>query len=147
MPLALDPNETFEVVLRSDQARPETDRPTFLCRHLIYRERRDLRAISSRAADRTLSETDIDALLAVCDRHLAGWRNLQDERGGALAFPPAGGLATVLTPPEIWEMAAALLGGGSLDADEKKESGSPSPSSSDGSAGPAVSAPAAAATP
>jgi hypothetical protein len=48
MPLALDPNETFEVVLRSDQAKPPAERPTLRFRHLTRRVSRRLGALLRR---------------------------------------------------------------------------------------------------
>jgi hypothetical protein len=153
MPLALDPNETFEVVLRSDQARPPGERPTLRFRHLTRRTSRRLGALLRRpredfdrlpdAEARAAVDAWHDEIWTMLDSQLAGWERMATPGGQPIPFAsfavtPAGGLEIVLAESEMWEVAFALLRGGSLTVDEKKGSASPSPSRSEGSVGAAA---------
>jgi len=134
MPLALDPNETFEVVLDSDSGRP--DPPTFLFRYQTAREWREyvrlgdeeenLRSLGSDEVLRRLYE----ALAGV----LVGWKNVLDREGRPVSFR-AEDLDAVTTVGEAWELYYAARRQSRLDADGKKNSASPSPTSSGASAG------------
>lgn len=79
MPLALDPEETFEVVLPSDRPKPKGRRPTFRFRHPTARTARRLRQILRLPAEEFAA--DAEALIAeiwrILQEHCVGWRRMR----------------------------------------------------------------------
>ena len=125
MPIALDPDQTFEVVLKTDQSKPPESRPTFVFRYLTERALRKARKFGAdkEAHDRMAFDEIIDGLKAEINNHLATWRNLTpDER-------PIEDIGDVCTIQELWQLYYAMLAGGSLDVESKKNSDMPSPDS------------------
>jgi len=130
MPIALEPAETFEVVLQSDQAKPPAERPRLRFRHLTRRERKRLDALCEKNIEDFRGRPDLfdahmDDLWALASSKLAGWECMVRD-GQAVPFEP-GALDLVLSDREIWEVAAALRVGTSLGGAEKNASESPSP--------------------
>ena len=124
MPIALDPEQTFEVVLKTDQSKPPESRPVFLFRHLTARQ---LRRIAKLGDDReALKASTVDKitddLIATIGEALAGWRHIDREFS-------AESLDTICTIGELWELYYAMRSGGSLDVESKKNSDMPSPDS------------------
>lgn len=127
--IALDPNETFEVVLDSDAGKASP--PTFVFR---YRSARDWRA-AFRLAEQNENESATDRFdrLCACVREaLVGWRDVIDNRVGIgaqavhIEYDPAQ-LDALLTVGELWELYQKSLRQARMSDDEKKVSGSPSP--------------------
>ena len=120
MPIAIDKNETFPVVLRTDQRKSPA--PTFAFRHLSMRERRAAEQhnramtafIESKSRDEEEANSLFDAILEDVRLGLGNWSNL-DRRFDRDK------LEDVCTVAEIWELFFAMLSGSSLGvADEKK---------------------------
>jgi len=139
MPLALEPGETFRVVLEADRAKPEP-RPVFLVRHLSARQWRRLDEVLSTLETSASGGEALGRVLDALRPHVAGWQHLVGPDGAAVPFDP-GELDAVLALPEVYELAYAVLAGGRLETDEKKGLRSPSPSGGDSSAPGAAAGP------
>jgi hypothetical protein len=127
MPIALDPRETFEIVLDSD-VREVGLAPTFIFRYLTVREWREIAPLGDdQAALSALSTVvAVDKLMAALRLNLIGWANVRDRDGEEIAYGPDR-LEDVLTMGEAWELYFKARRQVRLGADEKKDSGSPSP--------------------
>ena len=130
MPIALDPNQTFDVVLKSDQGKDAKIRPTFEFRHLTSRQ---LRQAMQFGDDRdALEEMTFDEIAnkleTILTEHLAGWRYMPP---APEHDPSVGDLCTM---DEMWELYYAMRSGASLKVESKKNSATPSPDSGDRSA-------------
>lgn len=129
MPLAIDPNETFEVTLESDAKKPEAERATFRFRYLTLRQWRnhswlldDTERVKGLTGDSLLS-----ALLTAIADGLVGWTNLP------VAFS-ADALPDVLTVSEAWDLFFQSRRQSRLSVTEKNASGLQSAGSTDASA-------------
>lgn len=128
MPIALDPNETAPVALRSDTDKPEAERPVFLFRHLTRKHRRQVDAWT---AELYAAESDevVEGLLDKVILHgLAGWRNMGTD------YDPAK-LDDILTGAEKMELALVYPREVTrVELSKKKASGSPPSPATAGSA-------------
>lgn len=128
MPLAIDPDVTVELVLRTDAGK--TSPPMFVFRHLSGRQWRALRGLMDRlraAADMEAILATVDEIAAVLAGRLLCCRRCVDEEGHGNVLN-AEALA-ILRPAEVAELAGALMdAAGPTAADQSK---SPSPSGSD----------------
>jgi len=143
MPLALNPKETFPLVLDADKARPEAERAEFRFHFLTgleWRERiRLLRQWDgyweAQPAERTHEryEALMAATCCAVGAQLVGWSRLLDRAGREVPFA-ADALSSVATDQEARELLfdSALMSLPSVT--EKNASGSPSPSPMDGAA-------------
>ncbi len=122
MPIALDPDETFDVVLKTDQSKPAGKRPTFMFRHLTTRALRKAKKFLTDQAAVNASTFDeiMNALSQTINSHLDRWRNID----APITDPE---LEDLCTRDELWELYYAMLMGGSLSAEEKKTLDLPSP--------------------
>jgi hypothetical protein len=122
VPIACDPNATYEFVLKSDQEKPEP-RATFIFRHLVMRQKRIYRKLEQRK-DNELRDLGADQVIEKLYECLAqvlvGWRDLKDAAGAAVAFPSAEAkspkpealqslLDDLLTEGELWELYWAAI--------------------------------------
>lgn len=128
MPLALDTNERFSVVLESDLGKPEGERPTFTFRFLSIREWREVAKVGDdkAALDAMAPDDALDAILDAIRLNLVGWRHMKDRRGKPIEFSYTE-LDTVLTLGEAWELYYSARRQNRLDPESKKNSESPSP--------------------
>lgn len=128
MPIALDPNETVDVVLPGDAEKPAESRPTFIARYLTSREKKVVeKLVREASADIEKSENiaKLDAALAL---QLVGWRNLLDRQGQPIAFEVVKDSAgsrlivdDVLTDEERFDLClGALTAVGMGELDKKK---------------------------
>ena len=87
MPLALNPNATFELTLDLDADLPESDRAVFIARHLTAGEVVRLDELLSKAqaddTDRTIENDLLNQALAI---QLVGWRNVRGRDGRPVPF-------------------------------------------------------------
>lgn len=120
--LAMDPNETVELVLQSDQGKP--DPPTFKIRHLTCRERLNYHQLI-RAAPSLEDEPGIDSLVEAVSMALVGWERVFDREGLAVPFNSAL-VVSVLTFLELWELAYGILATLDLTEADRKKSVLPS---------------------
>ncbi|HET6442533.1 MAG TPA: hypothetical protein VFH53_09165 [Phycisphaerae bacterium] len=138
MPLALDPNQTFDVVLKSDEAKPEGQRPVFRCRFVSARQWRRLSGLEKEVErlrdEKAGPEAILNALLSRLAEAVSGWSGMIDpETGAAIPYEPEA-LDRVLTMNEAWELLYRILGGARMGVDDKKKSGPPLPPSTEDSA-------------
>lgn len=122
MPIALDTDRTFPVVLDSDKGKAAPAR--FLFRYLTGRQWIALNDVLGRG-DETDTKSTSEAFVSLdaeLSKALVGWENMP--------VPYAGnGLLDVLHPVELYEVAAKVLNATSLTGNDLKKSESPSPSS------------------
>jgi len=136
MPLALDPEQTFDLVLKSDQDKPAAERPTFTFRYLANREWKVIAHLADHLDE--AAEQGLDALLGrmeeVLKMALVGWRNMIDPATGEeIPFDP-NNLDRIINPAEMSELIIRVRDESVLSVEDKKKSGSPSPSGSGASA-------------
>jgi len=131
MPIALDPTARFELVLKSDQDKP--DPPTFVFHHLSCSGVNALLRFRERIEGLKDVDAVLEELLALLKGSLVGWRYMYGLDGKEIPYAPDL-LADILAPKELMELLQRLPEAMSLDPEAKKGLGSPSPSSSEGSA-------------
>jgi len=133
MPLALDPNETFDLVLETDREKP--DPPAFVFRYMTEREFLAHAAIGDDDELRSgLSSAEaMDRVHAALAANLVGWRNLRSREGEPIPFAPQR-LPDLLTVGEMWELYYGARRQNRVEDDEKNASGSQSPTPTDASA-------------
>src|SRR5690606_36961978 len=116
MPVALDPNKRFEVVLESDKSLPDKQRPTFIFRHLTAREfmssADDCDALSQSGSGRQA----LDSILSRLGKGIVGWRNMN-----GIEFS-ADKLADLLTVQEAGELLSAMVKGNQVEAQDAGKS-------------------------
>lgn len=118
MPLALEPDQTIEVCLKCDEAKPAETRPAFLVRFMSSRDRRRVRE-HVEAALKAASDDDAQTqILSAIQIGLVGWKNLTD-------YDPAR-LPDLLTDLELWELVGLLLEKTRLAELDRKNSALPS---------------------
>lgn len=129
MPQAIDPSQTFEIVLESDEGKPEAERPCFVFRYLSVRDWRNVAAtadkITGLTTDSTNSAEVLDVVFQTIQTSLVGWRNMGEAFDGK-AFDPKD-LDALLTPGELFELFNKMLSQ-KFGADDLKNSESPSAS-------------------
>lgn len=80
MPIALEPNQSFDVVLPSDKDKPAESRPTFIARTQSMRgQRQTLKAIDDSVDTKNedlTHELMFKIVLDELERVLVGWRNM-----------------------------------------------------------------------
>lgn len=133
MPLVLNPDQTFRVVLESDKSKPKEEQPYF---EFPYLSARDFRKIAEKAdkVDEATSGADaIDKAMAILKEVLTGWGNMIDSATKhAIAFDLEQ-LDRIITLNETFELLMKMRNQG-LEASDLKNSELPSESSSAASA-------------
>ncbi len=135
MPLALDPNQTFEIVLDCDQGRTPT--PAFVFRFLSCRDFVALDACRRSGVEAVIGDDQPrQATARELARHLVDWRGMGDAK-----YPAAGtidekaaALLGLVNHLELYELAHDLCLGSQLGPDSLKKSSPPSGTSSECSA-------------
>lgn len=133
MPLATDPQQTFEVVLGSDEAKPAESRPTFIFHYLTRRESRQVREAwegldEARDADGNV-DAAVEAVIECVRGNLVGWEHQVDRQGKPVPFDPAR-LEDLVGDMELMELFVRMRAGNDMLPADLKKSGSPSPSDS-----------------
>ena len=130
--LALDPNETFEIALDSENDKPEAQRARFRFRFLTLREWRET-AVPEDLTD--LSAVEIVDMLARCLRaNLVDWRRVVGRDGEPIPFDPEL-IDDVVSLGEAWQLYYASRRASRLEGPAKNVSASPSATSTAKSAG------------
>ena len=119
MPLALEPNATYDVVLSIDADKPEDRRPTFVFRYLSSRKWKELARLTDKFEKDDSGEAAIDAVFDVIRMVLAGWRNMIGPDGKEIPYNPAE-LDDMVTPAEAMELMMAAEGQVPNVEDKKK---------------------------
>ena len=91
MPLALEPNETFELILESDKDKPREIQPRFIYRHLTCRQHRYIAKFRERLEElkkdaSTAIDNMMDEIKKTATINLAGWVNMNDADGKPIPF-------------------------------------------------------------
>lgn len=131
MPLALDTEQTFDLVLESDQKKPADKRPTFTFRFLSNREWKQIAKLADNIQD--LQKRGLEPLLTEVENglriSLVGWRHMTDPKTGKpIPYKPEN-LDMIINPAEMWELVFKVRNHVSLDITDKKKSVSRSRSS------------------
>jgi len=146
MPMALEPDQTFEIVLESDAGK-DPPRPAFRARYLSGRQWRRVSEMDERMAAAAGGAAACDVLYDALRLCVAGWRNLingserpievagrQIAPGAHVPYSPES-LEDVLTIAEGQELLVrCVTGAAGPNEAERKNSPSPSPSAPDESA-------------
>jgi hypothetical protein len=121
MPRALEPGQSYRVVLQSDQDKPKESQPAFLFRAATAREWRQVVVARSSLEAATL-EAQLDATLAALKITLVGWQHMDRPYC-------AEDLDAVVGPYEAAELLSSVVNQGQVAPEDKKKSDS-SPSCS-----------------
>lgn len=125
MPIACDPNQTFNIVLKSDLQKPIELHPRFIFRYLTGREWKECDHIVDQAESIKTCAERFDMVISGIRMGLVGWENLMDRDGNAIPYGPAN-IDLAITISEAWELLFGLLGNTSLAIDDKKKLDLPS---------------------
>ena len=129
MPLAIDPDQTFEVVLKSDQEKPTPEQTRFKFRYMTAREFVRTAAVGdmSREEQEALGLGElVKRIFDAIHANLQGFIGPYIEKGSDLE--------DAITISEAWELYYSARRQSKLSVTEKNDSGSPSPISGDDSA-------------
>ena len=93
MPLPLEPNETFEIILDSDKNKPREDQPRFIYRHLncsqwrvVANFRNSLEKLKNDKSAENILDRMMTKLKETATTNLIGWVNMKDLRGEYIPF-------------------------------------------------------------
>lgn len=115
MPVSLEPNQRFPIVLDSDMAKPVADRPTFFVVSLSMREQKTLSTAMDEALDYKKPTNEIfDATCDLLKKYLVGWSNM-----GQHAYPDAD-IQEFLCHREARELLTKLMTSSYVSFEEKK---------------------------
>jgi hypothetical protein len=120
MPICCDPNETFTIVLKSDQNKPVEQQPRFIFHYLTGRQWKECDRINEDAGKCKTNAEGYDMVISGVKLGLKGWENLTNRDGEAIQYDPAN-LDLVLTISEAWELLFGLLGNTRLQQEDKKK--------------------------
>ena len=134
MSVALDPDQTYSIVLRGDDGKPPDDQPTFIFRYMNSREwmalLRQMEAIGENGASE--SET-LEQTYAAIKVPLVDWRNIRNGSDKPAPFAPDD-LDLYTTPLDARELRWRIPESCMLEELELKKSASPSESNAENSA-------------
>src|SRR3989339_1421159 len=103
MPLALDPNQTFKVVLASDKGKPQP--PVFIMRYKSSRKWRKIAELHAAWADTPDPNTMLDKVFEILGETICDWSNMPGDIG---QYSPDK-LEDILTPTEAIELMEAAV--------------------------------------
>jgi len=104
MPLALEPNQTFRVVLASDSRKPTDEQPFFECSFLSERTWRQLAATIDKIAESKNGDEASAKLLEVLATCVVGWGRMTDPATGEDIPYNIADFDRLLTLLEMWEL-------------------------------------------
>lgn len=120
MPIALDPNRRFSVVLASDQTGPEDQRPTFHFRYMSGRAWMEIADLNDSILTATSGREALEKMYDLVGRSMTGWSNLRDPSGAVIEYDPAK-MPDLLNPAEIRELLEQVMRSIKPTADDKKK--------------------------
>jgi len=115
MPIALEPNLKFPVVLDSDSKKPVESRPTFFARSLTMREQQTLSLEMEESLTKETTQEIFNATCELLRKYLIGWSNM-----GSHDFQSCD-LQDLLSHSEARELLRKILANQFVQADEKKD--------------------------
>lgn len=117
MPLALEPNQRFPIVLETDASKPSEVRPTFFVRSLSMRQQTQLStAIDSIFADAKSTDQICERTVRVLNEQIVDWVNMGSFKHGEAD------VREFLTHPEAMELLRKILANQHVQPEEKKSS-------------------------
>lgn len=125
MPLALEPNQSFPVVLESDKDKPAESRPTFFAVACSMRDQRRISSLHERWADGSNFETVeqlYDEATELLTDLLVGWKNMVDPKTGEAILFDAENINRVLGYVEARELIELIRNNQFMTHEEKKSS-------------------------
>lgn len=123
MPIFLEPDQSYPIVLRSDQHKPVESRPVFLARSQSMRSHERI----ARVIEALTSQTDKTAeqlfgeITDELARVLVGWNNMVHPETGPIAFSREA-IYDVLSYAEARELLMKIMYNQHMEPDEKKSS-------------------------
>lgn len=88
MPLALEPNETFKVVLEHDTKKAKEKQPFFEFRYLSGREWKKIAKQADKMEDSIDGAAAIDKVFDIIRSGLVGWDNMFGPDGKKISYQP-----------------------------------------------------------
>ncbi|HEW78612.1 MAG TPA: hypothetical protein ENH34_01405 [Phycisphaerales bacterium] len=123
MPLALEPNQTFKVVLESDKSKPKEEQPYFEFRFLSGRKWKEL---TRKKIGKSKDGADaLDKLFELLKSGLTGWGNMIDPDTGKSIDFDLKNLDRLLTMSEAGELLIKFQNQ-AVESNDLKNSDSPS---------------------
>ena len=116
MPLCLEPNQRFPIVLDSDLDKPLATRPTFFVVSLSMREQMKLSTDRDAALKLPNSDEIFEATCELLNRYLVGWSNMGPHDYGTAD------VRDFLTHGEACELLRRALSNSHVSLEEKKSS-------------------------
>ena len=114
MPIFLEPDKKFDVVLSADRDKPADKRPTFMVRSQSMRGHQEIAEVLDKLHE---SEATVESLFELTSAKLAevvtGWRNMGDVK-------PATDFRDFLTYQEARELLMLVMHNQYVTPDEKK---------------------------
>jgi hypothetical protein len=86
MPLALDPNQTFKIILESDKDKPARLQPCFVYSYLTGRQWLAVASLQDQLDDLTAADQIVDKVFQAASTGLVGWENMIDRNGEPVEF-------------------------------------------------------------
>ena len=125
MPVALDPNATFDLWLKSDAKVPLAKRPVFVCRHLTDRSLKRMAGMQGEINDAEGMDR-IDLMHDALAMSLIGWRNMVDPQTTKAIPFSADKTQDILQAGEVVELIEKIAGHVQTSAGDRKKSARPS---------------------
>lgn len=119
MPLILNPDSTYDVVLSTDRDKPAGEQPVFVFQYLSGRKWKKIAELSDAFDDSKNSFDTINLAFDAIRVGLTGWRNMIDPSGTEIPYDPKL-LDEILTPDEAVELMQAAVSQGPSLEDKKK---------------------------
>lgn len=113
MPVCLEPDRSFPVVLDSDMDKPTETRPTFSVRGLSMREQQKLGDALNASMELTTTESIFNATCELLGKYVIGWANM-----GPHVYPCD--MQEFLNHQEARELLRKILHGSYVHPEEKK---------------------------
>ncbi|MBN1377860.1 MAG: hypothetical protein JXA04_01340 [Gammaproteobacteria bacterium] len=108
MPIALDPDSTFKIILRSDEDKPEDSKPAFIFKYPTGRQWRKIAQVQDNLDDIESSNDLANKVFDSVKTLLVGWENMVDTTGQCIGYDQEK-LEDILTLPEAEELIFAVL--------------------------------------
>lgn len=116
MPIALEPNLTFDVWLESDKDKPVASRPVFIAKTQSLRKQREIHRVVDMIFEEDVKVDEVfDSAVKCLLESCSGWRNM-----GEHSFD-AEGIESVLSFSEIREILRKVAANQKMSGDEKKD--------------------------
>lgn len=113
MPICLDPEQSFPIVLDSDKDKPAEQRPTFLVKALTMRQQTELSDAMDAALAHNTTEAIFESTCTLINQYLTGWQNMGSFEFGC-------DVREVLAHHEARELLRKILSNSHVQPEEKK---------------------------